>query len=99
MYILLNSYYMYFFIAAKQSVKQLSNVVLSGRNSLIMRKQIKAGSLANLFPCSEFEESEVERTSPKIKRDHLKKERTLHVNDDRNVERDFIPCEYLYMKQ
>ena len=46
------------FISAKQQVKQLGDDALSGTNSL-SRKQIKAGSLANLIPSSKFEVSEM----------------------------------------
>lgn len=46
------------FTSAKQQVKQLGDDALSDINSL-SRKQIKAGSLANLIPSSEFEVSEM----------------------------------------
>ena len=46
------------FTSAKQQVKRLGNDALSGRNSM-RRKQIKAGSLANLIPSSEFEVSPI----------------------------------------
>lgn len=67
-------------IAVKQEVKQLGYEALSGRNSLI-RKQVNAGSLANLISSSEFEVSETRGVSPKIESDHIKKEETL--KDDR----------------
>ena len=87
-YISANSCY---FTSAKQQVKQLANDALSGRNSL-SRKQMKAGSLANLLviPSSEFEVCEMREAATKS--DHIKKEGTL--KDDRLVEREVI-CEYL----
>lgn len=82
-------------IAVKQEVKQLGNETLSCKTSL-MRKQINAGSLANLVSSSEFEVSETREVSLKIESDHIKKEETL--KDDRvrlvNAKGDIPICKY-----
>ena len=52
-----------YFTSAEQQVKQLDSDALSGRNSL-SRKQMKAGSLANLIPSSQFEVSEMGEAIP-----------------------------------
>ncbi|XP_078347657.1 uncharacterized protein LOC144632797 isoform X2 [Oculina patagonica] len=69
----------------KQEVKQLGNETLSCKTSL-MRKQINAGSLANLVSSSEFEVSETRGVSLKIESDHIKKEETLKDDKVRLVD-------------
>ena len=58
----------------------------------MLRKQTKAGSLANLFPSSEIVVSEVEKT---LEGEHFRKEGMLTVDRDVDVEQEVLPCEYL----
>lgn len=65
-------------------------MALSGRNSLL-KQQITAGSLANLFPGSEFK---VPKTGKTLEKKHASKETLGEDRDVVDIQLQVLQCEY-----
>ena len=71
-------------------LEKLSDMALSGRNSLL-KQQITAGSLANLFPGSEFN---VPKTGKTLEKEHASRETLGEDRDVVDIELQVLQCEY-----